>query len=330
MGLWGALQVGITNFSTDRYPSGQRAAVLKRFLGALLHSQEVLLAPGESCEGAVLPFAAEMSGYCGRSLSMGSWHFSPHTSAMAGLREPAAPRIFVSMQLAGSSQLTQDGRSCLLEAGSFCLIDPARDYLMQSTNIHVRTLYVDRRAVEAAIPSYSDLTARTISFRSGPGAIFAAVVDETFRLTAMLDDRIADPIADAIPFVLASAVATQSLGEGGNAERSVRIMHMQRIRRFALQYLADPRLDVAAIGVGVRLSVRYIHELFQQQDLSLMKWVWRERLVRAKRQLADQARADCHVGQIAYACGFSEVAHFSRVFRREFGMTPSEWRRSCL
>jgi len=146
----------------------------------------------------------------------------------------------------------------------------------------------------------------------------------------MLDDRIADSIADAIPFVLASAVATQSLGERGNAERSVRIMHMQRIRRFALQYLADPRLDVAAVGAGVRLSVRYIHELFEQQDLSLMKWVWHERLARAKRQLADQVRADWHVGQIAYACGFSEVAHFSRVFRREFGMTPSEWRRSCL
>lgn len=322
----GGIEVSITSFSTDKFPIRQRGAVLKHFLGTLLHSEPVLVAPGEGRDGAVLPFAAQMSGYCGKSLCMASWHFSPHTSAMVGLREPIATRLFISMQLDGSSKLTQDGRSCVLEAGSFCLIDPARDYLMQSTDIHVRTLYVDRRAIEAAIPSYRDLTARTITFRSGPGAILAAMVDETFRLTAMLDDRIADSIADAIPLVLASAVAADTPADDA---RGVRAMHMQRIRRYALQNLADARLDAAAIGAGVKLSIRYMHELFEGQELSLMKWVWSERLARARRQLTDQARATRQIGEIAYECGFSDVAHFSRVFRREFGMTPSESRQGA-
>jgi AraC family transcriptional regulator len=36
------------------------------------------------------------------------------------------------------------------------------------------------------------------------------------------------------------------------------------------------------------------------------------------------------LSQVALACGLCDQAHFSRLFRNEIGMSPSEWRRAML
>lgn len=33
------------------------------------------------------------------------------------------------------------------------------------------------------------------------------------------------------------------------------------------------------------------------------------------------------ITDVAFACGFSDLSHFGRLFARNFGMTPSRWRR---
>ncbi|HID39786.1 MAG TPA: AraC family transcriptional regulator, partial [Calditrichaeota bacterium] len=51
---------------------------------------------------------------------------------------------------------------------------------------------------------------------------------------------------------------------------------------------------------------------------------WR-RLLRAK-HLFDQKAGN--VSQIAYDCGFDNLSYFSRSFKEQFGMTPSDYIRS--
>lgn len=46
------------------------------------------------------------------------------------------------------------------------------------------------------------------------------------------------------------------------------------------------------------------------------------RLEQAARLLKEQK---INVTQVAYTVGFSNLAHFSTVFRKHFGMTPSEY-----
>jgi AraC-like DNA-binding protein len=48
-----------------------------------------------------------------------------------------------------------------------------------------------------------------------------------------------------------------------------------------------------------------------------------ERLRRAWRLLSDPQSPDRKIATIAYDCGFNDLSHFNRAFRRRFGETPT-------
>lgn len=54
------------------------------------------------------------------------------------------------------------------------------------------------------------------------------------------------------------------------------------------------------------------------------------RLERCAENLRDPALGDLNLTQIAYRWGFNDSAHFSRVFKEEFGQTPSDYRTAAL
>jgi AraC-like DNA-binding protein len=51
----------------------------------------------------------------------------------------------------------------------------------------------------------------------------------------------------------------------------------------------------------------------------------RSHRLRHARQLLETTALS--VSEIAYASGFADPAYFTRCFKEEFGMTPSEWKR---
>ena len=51
------------------------------------------------------------------------------------------------------------------------------------------------------------------------------------------------------------------------------------------------------------------------------------RLDRCRKALGDPAQAHRTISDIAYAWGFSDMTHFSRTFRKAYGMLPTEHRR---
>ncbi|MDZ7717353.1 MAG: helix-turn-helix transcriptional regulator [Balneolaceae bacterium] len=54
------------------------------------------------------------------------------------------------------------------------------------------------------------------------------------------------------------------------------------------------------------------------------KWLTERRLKRAKSMLQTGNKT---ISQVAFDCGFSNLSHFSRTYKAEYGMSPSEYRR---
>jgi AraC-like DNA-binding protein len=88
----------------------------------------------------------------------------------------------------------------------------------------------------------------------------------------------------------------------------------------------DPALDPAAVAASLRLSRRYVHALFAAMGTTFSRELYNLRLQRARRLLEDQRFAGLSINEIAWNCGFNETSHFRRRFRRQFGVSPNEFR----
>jgi AraC-like DNA-binding protein len=106
--------------------------------------------------------------------------------------------------------------------------------------------------------------------------------------------------------------------------------HRRRVKEFVLSNLCDPSLNVEMIAKAAGLSVRYLHKLFEDEPLALMRWAATKRLEYCREKLSDPRQRNRTISDIAYEAGFNDLAHFSRSFRKSFNTSPSQARGSLV
>jgi AraC-like DNA-binding protein len=84
-------------------------------------------------------------------------------------------------------------------------------------------------------------------------------------------------------------------------------------------------LDAAAIAAALHMSPRTLQRRLEGEGTALTDVVARARRELAERLLSD---ASMPLAEVAVRCGFSELATFSRAFKRWTGKPPGQWRRS--
>ncbi|WP_028605735.1 AraC family transcriptional regulator [Ottowia thiooxydans] len=93
--------------------------------------------------------------------------------------------------------------------------------------------------------------------------------------------------------------------------------------RFMEQQAHRHDLDVAAVAQGANCSRTRLYAAFASRNETVMGTLRELRLQRAKGLIEQTDRL--HVGSLAWRCGFADQSGFSKLFRRRFGMLPSEW-----
>lgn len=91
--------------------------------------------------------------------------------------------------------------------------------------------------------------------------------------------------------------------------------------------LHDPTVSVSRVARAVGVSERHLTRAFGETGAGVARTVLELRLELAHRLLG--APAAPAVRDVAARCGFVSHAHFSRVFRERYGMTPAERRREA-
>jgi AraC-like DNA-binding protein len=272
------------------------------------------------------PLAAQMTSYRGRNLRFAALRFSPHSTVSAAGARVSDSRLLVALHKEGAAIVSQGGRESRIEPGDLFIVDPCRPFSIETGEIRVHSVYVQPSALRALVPDLDSLTAMAIRCNQGPGAMFRAAIDELVTLTPSLDEAVADRVADALPYMLALALASLER-KTDRMPSHLKLLHKHRITRFVRDNLCDVGLDANMIATGVNLSPRHVYQLFADEPESLMTWVWSERLDRCKRDLAEPTLGSRTIGEIAYNWGFSDLSHFSRSFKLRFGTTPREYRK---
>jgi AraC-like DNA-binding protein len=111
---------------------------------------------------------------------------------------------------------------------------------------------------------------------------------------------------------------------GGDGPEEVLLDMMQAHVR---EHLADPRLRVEELARRHHVSVRYAYTLFERIGTTPGAYLREQRLLAARAMLSDPKHAHLGTSGIAAAVGFRGLRTFERAFRRQYGMTPGNWRR---
>jgi AraC-like DNA-binding protein len=235
-----------------------------------------------------------------------------------------SPYFKVSMMLAGSGMLIQDGREALLGPGDLAIYDTDRPYTLAfDDTFRTMVMMVPRHLVAVPSEVLGQLTAVRMSGSEGVGALVAPylsqLADNLDQVVGATGARLLHSAVD-----LLTTVFTRELGldAANDPHRAL----VQRIHAHIDRNLGSPQLGPSSIAAAHFISTRHLHGLFREQGTTISTWIRMRRLQQCQRTLVDPASAARPVAAIAAQWGFPDAAHFSRVFKATFGVSPSEFR----
>ena len=98
---------------------------------------------------------------------------------------------------------------------------------------------------------------------------------------------------------------------------------MERIMKTVNQHLQDPDFNVDKLAEEVGLSRTQLHRKMKEiTGISTGEFIRNLRLQQAERLIRE---GKINIAQVAYSVGFNNQTYFSTVFKRYYGMTPTEY-----
>jgi len=98
------------------------------------------------------------------------------------------------------------------------------------------------------------------------------------------------------------------------------------MKQAVIEELANDRLTIDLIAARFGVSARHAQRLFERGGTTFTEFVLEQRLLLARRLLRHPHHRSRKITDIVHGTGFADVSYFNRVFRRRFGVTPSEMR----
>jgi AraC-like DNA-binding protein len=108
--------------------------------------------------------------------------------------------------------------------------------------------------------------------------------------------------------------------------RGVRAARLAAVKADILANLTGPGLTTDAVALRQGISPVYVRKLLEGDGTTFTEFVLTRRLARAHRMLGDPRFVGRTISAIAFDAGFGDLSYFNRVFRRRYGLTPSDAR----
>jgi AraC-like DNA-binding protein len=232
----------------------------------------------------------------------------------------------LGLQLGGTSVLAQDGREADLSAGDFAIYDTTRPYEFSFDDpCRLLVLIFPRALLGLSAQHVARLTATRFSGRHGLGAVMSGLLAQTAAVLDDVDVRDNARLASNVLDLLATAIAGRLDREPADPDVARRALYVRTVT-FIEAHLGESWLDPAQIAAAQHISTRYLHKLFHDQGTTVSAYVRQRRLEACGHDLRDPALARRPVSAIASRWGLPDAAHFSRLFRATYGMSPRDYR----
>lgn len=256
---------------------------------------------------------------------------SPHlvTGRRVALRSYDADAIKLIMQLNGQSIFRQDGVSVPMGARSWIVYDPTRPYSFDMVSpVSQLLLQLPRHNFSAAA---LERLARPFagSDQDGMHRILLSLMQSTMNEAAGLDDAALCSVGDTMVRLATSIVLPEAGEEAGRGSMSLNTLR-RRVKAYVESNLTRPDLDIEEMAQRMGCSRRYVFRAFEADNMTPSEYIWGLRLERAYERLTSPNFRSSSISEIAFSCGFSSSAHFSRAFRKRYDMSPRDARQKAF
>ena len=250
-----------------------------------------------------------------------SQHRIAHTVSHAKSSEH--PYVKILFQMHGISYFEQDGRRIEVSPGDCLAYDVSCPHTIVSPALtRHEVVIVPKELLEERGFHSAKMSACKLSALSGTGRIAHDFMHVAFNEAAKLSPNNAVVVADSlIDLLLLPLRDADAMFDRGGPEA----MYI-RAQAFIRENLRDPDLCIDQISAALGCTKRYLHMLFSDKGVTVSDHIWHARLQNCRREL--ETHAGKTITDVAFSWGFSSSSHFSRVFRKYFGIVPSSIHKS--
>ncbi|MCM0676389.1 helix-turn-helix domain-containing protein [Micromonospora phytophila] len=244
------------------------------------------------------------------------------------------PELYqIALTLTGTSAISARRRDTPLASLDFTLLDWGRPHRLVHHSIGggpERAASVTAVIPRALLPVHPDrvdrLTAARMSGTEGPGALLALHLNQITSHPEQFRAADAPRLADLTLNLVATLLAHHLDAEDDLPVDVRQQATLTRVRAFIDRHLGDPTLSPSVVAEAHHLSLRTLHRLFAAEEDTVAGLIRRRRLERCRRDLTDPLLRHQPVHRIARRWGFTDRAHFSRLFRAAYGTGPQAYR----
>lgn len=216
----------------------------------------------------------------------------------------------------GHNTLTTENGVINDACGDVMVTDLSRSYLRQTTEARFTSACLDR----------SLLTEVEIAALHGArlaGARARMLLDFFKRLSDAHAEGEAQALEPRIAAVV-TAVVANSADRAREAADALGPLALEQARRFIDANLGREGLEIEAVVAATSVSRPTLYRLFKPYG-GPARYMWSRRLEMARVALLNASDRRSIV-EIAEAVGFTDPSHFTRAFKAEFGLCPSDLR----
>lgn len=223
------------------------------------------------------------------------------------------------LQLSGTGLLQQHGKEANLMPGDIALYSAtAPSSIVYPHGSRTIAVKIPRISILDRITGHESSMAIALKSNTALGSMIGGMVKEGFVWGAEKRSLDASRLISGMLDIIAFAFDQRS----DEICESSRKSPIEQIKRHMHDNLADPDLMLCDVATKHNVSMRTLNRLFAAEGTSANRWLWLQRLEASYKALSEgQVR---QVSEAALSCGFNDLSHFSKSFKKTYGLTPNQ------
>jgi len=312
------------HLSSRGYAGRDKTDALREFYGRELMRVELQPYQGADIQGG-LDFSSTM-------LPLGNDAVYVHTQCTPCYmtRSPEMLRdgsdaVYLAVTWKGGTLRTPRG-DLDVASGRYAIVSKARAHeFVTPRGGHSAAIQVPHAALARLVPGLEEAPLRLLP----PGIPEAALAMGYAQLLAgspVLSVPLLSSALSHLQELVAHILASPAPAVQPPEREAVDVPRLALIRQDILARIDETGLSLAQIARQHYLTPRQVQRLFEREGTCFSDFVSAARLERARAMLADPAQRHRRVLEIALDIGFDNASAFSRAFKRQFGVSPSDVR----